>query len=65
LISADTCYVGSLGQLLNGSIEGRVNDTEITMYDGVGIGIQDTTIAKVIYDQAQAKKRGVRVSFDR
>ena len=52
-----------MGQLINGSIEGRSDDQQITMYDGVGIGIQDTTIARTIYDQAKAKGIGTRIAF--
>ncbi len=64
LLSAETCFLGSLGEVLNGTLAGRQNDQEITLYDGVGIGIQDTTIAKVIFDQAVARNKGVRVRFD-
>ncbi len=57
------CYTGSLGQVINGQLPGRTDDEHITMYDGVGIGIQDTTIARSIYDQASAKKLGTRIAF--
>lgn len=59
----EDCYVGSLGQVINGDLSGRTDDMQITMYDGVGIGIQDTTIARTIYDQAVAKRLGVSFSF--
>ena len=57
------CYVGTLGQVINRTIEGRTDPQQITMYDGVGIGIQDTTVARTIYDQASSQGIGVRVSF--
>jgi len=57
------CYVGSLGQVINGSAPGRADSQQITLYDGVGIGIQDTTIAREILDQASAKGIGSRVKF--
>lgn len=58
-----TCYLGSLGAVINGDVPGRIAHDQITMYDGVGIGIQDTTIARSIYDQALAKGLGVKISF--
>ncbi len=62
-VLAKGCYLGSLGAVINGDVAGRTADDEITMYDGVGIGIQDTTIARAIYDQAVAKGLGTKVSF--
>lgn len=57
------CYAGSLGQVINGSLPGRQNNEEITMFDGVGIGIQDTTVVRTIYDRAVELGLGVRISF--
>jgi alanine dehydrogenase len=57
------CFAGSLGQVINGTVVGRSRDDEITMFDGVGIGIQDTTIARTIYDQAVARYIGTRIRF--
>ena len=62
-VLGDDCYAGTLGQVINKSIEGRSDAGQITMYDGVGIGIQDTTIARAIYDQALAKGIGTRIAF--
>jgi ornithine cyclodeaminase/alanine dehydrogenase-like protein (mu-crystallin family) len=33
------------------------------MFDGVGIGIQDTTIVRTIYDQAVKQGLGQRIAF--
>ena len=57
------CYQGSLGQVINGTVSGRTEVSEITMYDGVGIGIQDTTIARAIHDQAVSKNLGTQIEF--
>ena len=57
------CYAGSLGQVINGDVPGRTDDAQITMFDGVGIGIQDTVICKTIYDQAVEKNLGTRIAF--
>ncbi len=60
---AQNCYAATLGQVINGDIPGRTNDEQITLYDGVGIGIQDTTIARTIYDQALARNLGTPIRF--
>jgi alanine dehydrogenase len=59
----EDCYAGTLGQVINGDLPGRTDPKEITLYDGVGIGIQDTTIVKTIYEQAVAKNLGTRIAF--
>ena len=59
----ENCYKGNLGQVINRDLPGRTDDQQITMFDGVGIGIQDTTIARTIYDQAVAKNLGTQLSF--
>ncbi|MAE61234.1 MAG: hypothetical protein CMJ49_07740 [Planctomycetaceae bacterium] len=62
-VLSEDCYAGSLGQVINGDVAGRTDEKQITMFDGVGIGIQDTVICKTIYDQAVAKGLGVEVAF--
>ena len=57
------CYAGSLGQVILGQVAGRRRADEITLFDGVGLGVQDTTVAASIYEQAVAKGLGLRVSF--
>lgn len=57
------CYAGSLGKVINGMIPGREAPEQITMFDGIGMGIQDTTIAKSLYDQATNKNIGLRVQI--
>ena len=62
-ILAQDCFEGSLGQVLSGDVAGRENDDQITLYDGVGIGIQDTTIARTIYEQAVSLNLGTHIAF--
>lgn len=57
------CYAGSLGQVILGQVEGRRSRDEITLFDGIGLGVQDTTVAASIYEQALAKGLGQRVTF--
>lgn len=43
---------GSLGDVINGTIPGRLSDDEIIVYETVGIAAQDLVTAKAIYDKA-------------
>ena len=50
---------GTLGQVINGSIEGRTSDDEITLFYGTGMAIQDAAVARRIYDLAAQEKFGI------
>ncbi len=52
--------LGSLGDVVNGTIPGRENDEEIIVYKTVGVAAQDLVAAKIIYDKAEAAGIGVR-----
>ena len=43
---------GSLGELLLGKAEGRVNDTDITIFDALGLAVEDVASAKMVYLEA-------------
>jgi ornithine cyclodeaminase len=45
LMSADD--ITPIGDVINGSHLGRSSDTEITMFDGTGVGLQDLAVASV------------------
>lgn len=62
LLGAD-CFAGSLGQVMNGDIPGRTSNEEITLYDGVGIGVQDTAIVWNILQQIEGQDVGTRIRF--
>ena len=50
-----------IGEIINGSKEGRKNDKEITICDLTGTGIQDTAIARFAYKKALEKKLGLKL----
>lgn len=62
-ILSENCFEGSLGQVMNGAIAGRNSADEITLYDGVGIGVQDTAIVWRILEVAKANGVGVLFAF--
>ena len=53
---------GDLGAVVNGTIPGRENDEEITLFKSVGLAIQDISCASLVYDEAKAQ--GVGLEFD-
>lgn len=57
-------YAGSLGQVVSGAVQGRQSRDQITMFDGIGIGVQDTTICATILEQAEAKGLGQKIQFE-
>jgi alanine dehydrogenase len=54
----DRTKVSALSQLASGTVSGRGNAGEITLFKSVGTGIQDIALASVIYAQALSKGLG-------
>ncbi|WOH36040.1 ornithine cyclodeaminase family protein [Thalassotalea fonticola] len=44
-----------IGDVINGAKPGRSSDTEITLFDGTGVGLQDLAVASVAAELAEAK----------
>ena len=54
--------ITELGAVINGTHAGRGSDTEITIFDGTGVGLQDLSVAAKVVDLAQ--KRGIAIEVD-
>lgn len=54
--------ITELGAVINGTHTGRSSDTEITMFDGTGVGLQDLAVAAKVVDLAV--KRGIAIEVD-
>jgi len=52
-----------LGAVINGSHAGRSSDTEITIFDGTGVGLQDLAVAAKVVDLAQTRGIAIEVDF--
>lgn len=63
MILGRDCYAGNLGQAIIGQVPGRTSEDQVTLFDGIGLGVQDTTVAKSIYEQAIAKGLGTAIAF--
>ena len=54
--------ITELGAVINGTHRGRSSDTEITIFDGTGVGLQDLAVAAKVVDLAV--KRGIAIEVD-
>ncbi len=52
-----------LGAVVNGDHPGRRTETEITLFDGTGVGLQDLAVASAAVDLAIAKGVATEVEF--
>jgi len=59
---APTSSFPELGNVISEQSAGRINDSEITLCDLTGTGIQDTAIATLAYQQCLRHKTGTTIS---
>jgi len=52
-----------LGAVINGTVQGRQSDNQITLFDGTGVGLQDLAVAAAAVDLAVARGRALTVDF--
>ena len=60
--SADK-VVGEVGEILLGKLEGRKTAEEITMFETVGIAVEDLASAYLIYQKAKEQGIGLEVEL--
>lgn len=53
--------VDELGELTSGTKPGRQNDDQITICDLTGVGVQDTQIARLAYQEAMKMDLGLKI----
>ena len=54
---------GELGQVIAGTVAGRENPEQITLFNSVGIGLQDLAIGRLLYDAALERGLGLKVDL--
>lgn len=52
-------FMGEIGSVMLGRLEGRTNDREITMFETIGISVEDIAAACQIYEKAKEQGLGV------
>ena len=55
--------ISEIGHVISGTVEGRSNKDDITIYDSTGIALQDLLTAKLALDMAEKKGLGVEVDL--
>jgi len=58
-----TDIYAELGEVLLKSKQGRDNDTQVTIFDATGMGIQDNTLADLIYNKALSMGIGSKIKL--
>ncbi|MFE4196631.1 ornithine cyclodeaminase family protein [Paenarthrobacter sp. NPDC056912] len=56
---------GELGAVIYGQLAGRDNDNDITLFNSVGIGMQDLAIGRLLYDAALRNGLGTDIDMSR
>jgi ornithine cyclodeaminase/alanine dehydrogenase-like protein (mu-crystallin family) len=59
----DNHIVGEIGELALGKIQGRRSDNEITLFESLGLAVEDQIAAEYIYRQALEKGIGTEVEL--
>lgn len=52
----EDCFAGSIIDVVTGRVPGRRSPDEVTLYDGVGVGYQDTVLVGHLYEQAVGRE---------
>lgn len=52
-----------LGDVLTGSVPGRTADTDLTLFNSVGVGLQDLAVARLLMDAAAVRGAGTRIDL--
>jgi len=55
--------VAELGQVLTGSVPGRKSSTELTVFESLGLAVEDLAAAAFVCAQAERTGLGTRVDF--
>jgi ornithine cyclodeaminase/alanine dehydrogenase len=55
--------VGTLGEVVAGSLPGRTSDTDITIFDSTGLAVQDLAVAVLVYARACSQRVGEAVAL--
>ncbi|MEV7663347.1 ornithine cyclodeaminase family protein [Paenarthrobacter sp. NPDC089316] len=56
---------GELGEVIVGDLPGRSGDDDITLFNSVGIGMQDLVIGRLLFDAAVRDGHGIEVHMAR
>lgn len=61
-LTADA-IVGEVGEILLGKLAGRQDEEEITLFESVGIAVEDLAAAWLIYERAVERNMGIEIEI--
>jgi alanine dehydrogenase len=61
IVSRDN--INEIGAVINGTHSGRTSESEITLFDGTGVGLQDLAVASAAVELAVQKGVAIEVAF--
>jgi ornithine cyclodeaminase len=59
----DSHIAGELGDLLLGSVTGRISPEEVTLFKSLGLSVEDAAAAQYVYDEAVASGVGALIEL--
>ena len=62
-VLGDDHILGELGDVMSGKVRGRTSRDEITLFKGLGIGIEDLAVADYVYTQAMKNNAGFSIDL--
>ena len=62
-VITDSHIRGELGDVLLGRIQGRTNNTQITLFKSLGLATEDIAVARWLYQKALTKSFGTWIDF--
>lgn len=62
-IISENHIIGELGQIVLGQVQGRTNDTEITLFKSVGVAVQDAVAASRALEGARQQGLGTQIDL--
>jgi len=59
----DDHILGEIGNLLLGEVDGRTGDDEITLFEALGLGVEDLSVVRYLYHKALENNIGTTVEW--
>ena len=59
----DEHILGELSELVTGSVKGRTDANEITLFKSVGLAVEDAAAGKLLYQNASKESKGTWIEF--
>jgi len=55
--------LGEIGEVVNGTLDGRTSPSDKTLFKSVGVAVQDLAAAALVYEKALAQNSGIEITL--